>query len=356
MQRERIYSIDLMRALAVILMVEGHTVHVFLNSGLRDATDFFYSAWVWLRGFTAPLFMFVSGLIFTYLLFDDELKIKPYRVKKGISRGIFLISLGYLLRFPTLNPFRAGNITERQVLTFISVDALHIIGLGIISIALFNNFFTRIRAGKLLLPLNILSAVIIFISGYFIANSDLFRALPKFLSSYFIYDYGSVFTLFPWLGYLFAGASVAFSIKLKLFDKHKVVPLLFSSALFSIALFHSLIYGENYFTVIIERLFFTVTVFLILNTFAGKNIRQFNAVKIIGRNALLIYIVHLVILYGSPLTLGFWQLFPQSLSLAQTILAVLLMETIMFYIATLKEKNSYKIMFNGIKKIYAKVS
>ena len=52
-----------------------------------------------MRGITAPVFFFSSGLVFTYLL---TRKAKPWRenerLYKGIGRGLQLIAIGYLLR------------------------------------------------------------------------------------------------------------------------------------------------------------------------------------------------------------------------------------------------------------------
>ena len=65
--RRRIIFLDMMRALAVLMMVEGHTVDAFLADQFRDSTSVAFNIWFSIRGFTAPIFMFTSGVVFTYL-------------------------------------------------------------------------------------------------------------------------------------------------------------------------------------------------------------------------------------------------------------------------------------------------
>ena len=64
---KRILYIDILRAFAVIMMIQGHTVDTFLAEEYRTTESTVYSIWYTLRGFTAPIFMFAAGLVFTYL-------------------------------------------------------------------------------------------------------------------------------------------------------------------------------------------------------------------------------------------------------------------------------------------------
>ncbi len=349
---KRVIEIDLLRAIAVILMVEGHTVHVFLNNDLRNPDSLVYSFWVWLRGFTAPVFMFVSGLIFTYLLLNSELKPKPERIIKGIKRGLFLIFTGYLLRFPTFNPFRIGKITNSQILTFFSVDALHIIGLGIIFVALISMLIPKIILVRFPHYVYLISALAVFVIGYFIDDAVFVKSLPIFISSYFTNEYGSVFTLFPWLGYIFFGATISVLIKRNLFKEKTAIVFFGMVSLLTLLLRNT--FGESYFGLIAERISFVLILFSLLKILSHKIARLPKSVLVLGKNTLAVYIVHLVILYGSPISLGFYQIIPSSLNLVQTVFAVLLMEVLMFYIAMLKEKNMFKIKNIFYRKTYAK--
>ena len=57
----RIQLLDFIRFMAMVLMVEGHTLEAFLRPQDIRMADFGWNAWVGLRGLTAPLFLMVSG-------------------------------------------------------------------------------------------------------------------------------------------------------------------------------------------------------------------------------------------------------------------------------------------------------
>lgn len=57
--RSRILFIDLARAVAVLLMVQGHTIDALLAPEYRTSLQ--YNAWLYLRGLTSCTFLFLSG-------------------------------------------------------------------------------------------------------------------------------------------------------------------------------------------------------------------------------------------------------------------------------------------------------
>ena len=77
----RLTFIDVDRSLAIILMLQGH----FISTTFQDYTamtlelrmngtsgNIFFDYWCQLRGFTAPLFFTITGLVFTYLLVKNQ--------------------------------------------------------------------------------------------------------------------------------------------------------------------------------------------------------------------------------------------------------------------------------------------
>jgi uncharacterized membrane protein len=98
---KRILFLDLMRVLALFMMIQGHTTYDFLDLEIRDGQSTGIKIWTSLRGYTAPFFMMVSGAVFTYLMLSQEKAdgTNP-RVKAGIHRIITLLFWGYMLNFP----------------------------------------------------------------------------------------------------------------------------------------------------------------------------------------------------------------------------------------------------------------
>ena len=101
MDKKRILFLDLMRVLALFMMIQGHTTYDFLDLTIRDGSSTGIKVWTSLRGYTAPFFMMVSGAVFTYLMLSQENKdgSNP-RVKSGVNRIFTLLFWGYFLNFP----------------------------------------------------------------------------------------------------------------------------------------------------------------------------------------------------------------------------------------------------------------
>ena len=97
---KRLLFIDVMRAYAILMMVQGHTVDSLIDPIYRDSSYWLFSLWDQMRGVTAPVFFFSAGTIFSYLLLRKNLPIrKNERFYKGMKRVVILLLLGYALRF-----------------------------------------------------------------------------------------------------------------------------------------------------------------------------------------------------------------------------------------------------------------
>ena len=202
-EKQRIILLDLLRAFAVVMMIQGHTIHSLLDESYANSTSVIYQSWIFIRGVTAPIFIFASGLIFTYLLLQNPLSLKNNpRIRKGIVRGITLILIGYLLRYPTINLFRLSESSNEQWLTFFAIDALQLIGVGLLLILVFAylaNYF------KIDLPwiLSSLTLIVLFTAPFINSLGWENTFIP--IASYFTYKYGSIFPLFPYLAYILFG-------------------------------------------------------------------------------------------------------------------------------------------------------
>ena len=110
---QRILFIDLARSIAIILMLEGHFItltfedYTSMVAELRSvgtSGSLIFDTWVKIRGFTAPLFFTITGVVFVFLLtknFKEENNTsfwKNKRVKKGLKRSGLLIFWGYFLQ------------------------------------------------------------------------------------------------------------------------------------------------------------------------------------------------------------------------------------------------------------------
>ena len=299
-------------------MIEGHTIDVFLADKYRLPDSFIYKTWFEIRGLTAPIFMFTAGLVFTYLLLKNNQPFKNNpRVKKGLKRFGSLIFLGYLLRFPTANLFNLANLSESKWRNFFVVDALHLIGMGLLTI-LFLIFLTeKFKLHRISVFIFVSFTLLIFSPITSLINFASFLPLP--IAAYFNSQTGSFFPLFPWLGFVTSGAVLGLCLwkNKELLAGTKLVQYLFvlSAGLFSLShliylfaykLFelteYAKIFGQAELGIfrLSVVLFLSAIIFIISRLI--KNIPPI--ILKFGRYSLSIYIVHLIILYGSVVTLG----------------------------------------------------
>lgn len=339
-----------MRAFAVIMMIQGHTVDTFLGNEYRSMDSIIYSVWHTMRGFTAPIFMFTAGLIFTYLLKSDQYDFwKNPRIKKGVKRGLLLIVIGYLLRYPTYRIFDFQYVVQKQWDIFFAVDALHLIGFGMLSIIALV-FIVKKTHLNLNVLLYILIGILLIVSPT-MNKIDWNLFLPQYFSSYLTRSYGSLFPLFPWLVYVFSGALLGNylykndGIYLKKRFSFSLASLGGILLLLSVLLF-SLQHSSNgkislwfYSTgIVLLRVGFV----LILNAIMAFIVRKFSSIpKLIvdtGKKTMLLYVLHIVILYGSAWFPGFYRYYSKSFNPIETLGTVVLMFCFMILVVLISNK------------------
>ncbi|MFC2134302.1 heparan-alpha-glucosaminide N-acetyltransferase domain-containing protein [Bacteroidota bacterium] len=348
--KKRIIFLDLMRAFAVLMMVQGHTIHTLLAEEYRSADYLFYSIWVSLRGFTAPIFMFTSGVVFTYLLGSNFSSFRDNpRVKKGIKRFLLLLVIGYLLRYPTYKVFDFSYVTDKQWLMFFAVDALHLIAFGLLFILIFVYISEKTGFKK--------SVVLIFGALFFILlypitkNINWADIFPLPVAAYFYSDTGSLFPLFPWAGYVVGGgilgnyiaknpvivSSKDFSFRLLL------TGICFAAFSFFISQLGKIIsvYDSSW-SYSLSMVFYRIGIVLVLNgimsLIAVKTRDIPNVIKQIGRHTLLIYVVHLIMLYGCAWIPGMYKFYSQTFSFELTLVSAVVMLLLMISMVVVFEK------------------
>lgn len=127
----RLLFLDMMRFIALFMMIQGHTIYALLDKEIRDGGSAAIGVWTLFRGYTAPFFMIIAGAVFTFLLLQQDRRLISgnIRIKKGLIRVGTLLFWGYLLRFQFEILFKP--ISQSLLENMLAVDVLHIIGLGL---------------------------------------------------------------------------------------------------------------------------------------------------------------------------------------------------------------------------------
>ena len=331
----RLIFIDIIRAFAICMMLEGHFIDGLLAPEYRDENNLFYATWHYIRGMTAPVFFTVSGFIFTYLLIKEQNPAKMgwnhLRVQKGVRRGINLIIIAYLLRANIFNLFTPGY-TDMNVRR---VDVLHCIGLSLLFLIAFY-LLTYRRKNRLRMSIMLLGTT--FVAFFFepIYSHLTYEYLPMALANYFTKENGSVFTIFPWFGYASLGGFMGF-----LFYKNRENPHLYRNMIIWYILLgvilitfpywmgkiadtlqiHSLqlIAHGDYLIKRIGNVLLFFALFMIL-----RHVITSPTLQKIGQNTLSIYVIHYIILYGSFTGMGLYRYFHDQLTPWQAIIGAIL--------------------------------
>ena len=339
MSSNRLYFIDIIRAFAIVMMLQGHFIDTLLSTSYKDLNSIPYSIWSYFRGITAPTFFTISGLIFTYLLLRAKEKgTEKLRMRKGIIRGFSLIGIGYLLRIPFFTWF-SGNFNTY----FLVIDVLQCIGASLLLIITL--YFLCAKKDVLFSLVSLVLGIVIFLM------EPLYRTLsidgiPLFFHNYISKSNGSVFTLFPWFGYIAFGAAIA-----TLFQKYSqnayFKKITISS--FFILGWILILYSSDFLIFISEltriQLFLNAAnynylftrlgnVFLYFSFFyALENYLKIPVILKIGQKTLSIYVIHFTLIYGSFVGIGLNRIIGSTLTPWQAVFGALLFITVVCLIS-----------------------
>ena len=318
----RLKFIDMARSIAILLMLEGHFIDNSLLLEARDPNNGIYATWAFMRHFTAPIFLTVTGLIFVYLLLKerDEILFQNIRFKKGIKRVGELFIWGFIVQY---NAFHV----------------LECIAVGIFAILLIFAIYKLIK----FVPL----WVYFFVAGT--VNFALFPVVKEMhlgmtypeeiwlsVSSLFHSD-SNIVVLFPtvsFVGFTMFGAMIGALI----YDLHSHIkkiyfPLTFTLIGVSFYFFSPTILGTM--DVVLESVFTStdfqiaglrrlyekmgmvlifLSILIYIDNFFGAKIKSKSLFLKIGQNTLTIYVIHMLLLYMLVDFFGLTNSLRQSLS------------------------------------------
>jgi hypothetical protein len=291
-------------------MVETHVANALLRDSLRQS--FTFGALDFVNGFVAPSFLFVAGFSFTLAVNrkGDAYRRPSPELFRHMRRLIFIWVTGYLMHIPYFSLLKTiHGSTPEDATAFFAVDILQCIATTLILVHLIRVLVKSDRTFYLVLWglfwLFIIAAPFV---GYF----DPYHATPKFLGQYFNRLHGSLFPLFPWASFLIAGIIASQKITFEMGSRFKERLPLAGGALiiagFPLIFLHRYLlpqvnlydYAPGWFLL---RLGILLWILDGIIWYEERRIQngspKWSAVKIFGRESFLVYVAHILLVYGS---------------------------------------------------------
>lgn len=340
-----------MRGFAVVVMVMGHSIDAVLSQQVRATDAFrFYDA---VRGFTAPIFLFISGFAFVVVAmrrWNDYVAFGSV-ARKRIIRLLWLLALGYALHFPffSLNKILHNTRPEEYAMMF-QVDILHCL---VVTMLMLHVLMAITRTPERFLRAAAGVGIGFVALGPLAWQMDFGGIVSPVLAPYFNQKAPSIFPLFPFAGYLCAGAMTGL-LYLRARARGAEAVFLKTLAVTALAVgVTGLVFDLLPFSVYPPHDFWKVSpsIFMIrigvigLITAAFFSIRRLpeplaSNLVVLGQGSLLVYAIHLVLVYGSAANAGLMQIIGQHLAPLQALIVAL--GVLLLMVTTLRSWNALR--------------
>lgn len=301
-----------MRALAVVMMIQGHTIDALLSPSLYLKGTTVYDFWQVGRGLTAPIFLFGSGFAYVFAT--------ARKTSNGVmGRGLFtkrlrwisvLFIVGSLMHFPASSFFGVAQASTTQWDMFYRIDVLRLMAVSLLGLLVILSLpATRRR----ILTVSCILMLVITMASPFMHSVDWSLYLPRIIAAFLSMHTGSIFTIFPFAAYVFAGAAASsyyLGLQARKRELRFIPAVAITGALLvGAALLLHAAAGPGSLSVASPGLFMlrlglVLLLWSVIGLFMRSTTKLPSIVPVIGQHTLLIYVAHIVVLYGSPWFVG----------------------------------------------------
>lgn len=200
----RVWFVDLVRLLASLQMVNGHTIDAVLLPDLKSGA--FFDQYNWWRGLVSVGFLMVAGIAFyvsTLARFERH-RTNPAAIRARFRRALVVIAAGYFLGVPwgatSADPAQASLAWTY----FFSVGILHSIGAALLVLETLT--LVARSVGQVVWTAGMLAVFAFALAP--LTDGLLEPGHAHFLLNWISHKGGSPFPLLPWTGNVFAGVVV----------------------------------------------------------------------------------------------------------------------------------------------------
>jgi uncharacterized membrane protein len=298
--------IDWARGIAVLIMIQAHTLDAWTRLAARSSKTFGYLNV--LGGFAAPLFLWLAGL---GLVLSAERTLSKTGQRNVAAaavarRGAQIFILAFLFRLQAfiISPGSAA-------ITLLRVDILNVMGPAMVVAGLVwavgrNRRGVALACGLVAIALAMVTPIV--------RQAEWVALLPTW-TQWYLRPYGehTTFTLLPWAGFVFAGAAYGSLLAQAEDDRGEGVMVgslsLTGAAVLALGLFTAArpaIYtvsnfwtsSPTYFAVRVGILMLTLGVLFQVRHLEHWIPRPMRVLEKFGRNSLFVYWIHVELVYG----------------------------------------------------------
>jgi len=316
----RLQFLDWARGIGAVIMLQGHTFHAFLRQDLRSSSTFVFSDF--LGGMPSAIFLFLTGVTLAFLMDSRERQgaVASSRVVSSLRRAGYILSLAFLVRLQLwIFGWPGSPWTD-----LLRVDVLNCMGLALALLSPMAVFRTteRVRLCAIL-------GVAIAAASPLVSQID-WSPVHPLVKAYIAPDYAS-FGFFPWGAFVAFGISLGSLIRVASHEElERAMQWLAVIGCVMIVVSQRLsdlpsLYGKSEFWLNSPFMILIKTgVILLIIAFAFLWTKHLDGawswVRQLGTTSLLVYWVHIELIYGR--WLGAWH---SSLTLEQCAAGALLM-------------------------------
>lgn len=311
----RLYALDLARFLAMVFMMQGHVLDALVSRTEMSVTEFPWNLWHLIRGYTAPVFLMVSGAVHAFATKrNSDGTVRNDVLAKRIRWAFTIVGIGYLITFPASRVWDLPFVPEQNWNNFLAVNILQLTGATML---LFVLVVASTKSVKQMGSRGLIAAVVMLAFTPIIQHAHQVEWLPRWLGAYLTSGHGSIFPLFPFAAYLFVGLYVGSKLAAISNEQRDNVLLRngwrYGAAIAGIGfvLQEALRYagvpgadldGPMSVPLFISRVGVVLIVFsaAVLVLHHTWNMRRWYS--LFGTKSLWIYIIHLLVLFGTPWT------------------------------------------------------
>jgi len=334
----RLGFLDWTRGFAVLIILQGHVFHSFSLNNLRSDGPYMISQFF--GGVAPAIFLLLTGVTLAFLMDKRQRENLPPRNRwfAALRRSGYLFLLAFLFRIQ-LWVFGYPSSPTSELL---KVDILNCMGfaIGLFSVLSFLTTAARARWAALI-------GVFIAALSPLVSMVDWSWLHPR-IAAYFVPSYNA-FAFFPWASFIAFGVSLGSLLRLtKPEHMNRVMQWV---ALAGFALFFAGDYGSNFVYSLYPKQEFWLNSpwmvamklgpILILLSIAylwnEHGSKGWSALRQFGTTSLLVYWVHIELVYGR----WFWFL-KENLTAAQCVLCALVLIGLMLALSVARTRNRGK--------------